>query len=183
MVILFSRKIWTQDVLLPFTVLFLYSIHALLLNKKDKFWIPLIASSLLLMQLHQASIFFLAPLTLFLLIKKTKINLKYILTGVLIGIIPLLPYLLYELSNGCPDCSAILMSSSKLRTSPSFEIFQRPLQILGQGNFDFILGQNGLISFSKDYKLAFELRKVLYIFYILIPLSIVIFACLFLVFR
>jgi len=174
--ILFSRKIWMQDLLIPFFVPLFLSLHKLIAENRQAYWVPYVAASLFLIQLHQASIFFLAPLTLFLLIKKTKINLKYILTGVLIGIIPLLPYLLYELSNGCPDCSAILMSSSKLRTSPSFEIFQRPLQILGQGNFDFILGQNGLISFSKDYKLAFELRKVLYIFYILIPLSIVIFA-------
>lgn len=173
--ILFSRKIWMQDILIPFFVPFFLSLHKLVIDKREIYWIPYVSFSFFLIQLHQASIFLLAPITAFLIIKKVKINYKYILVGAAIGIIPLIPYLIYELSNGCPDCVAILMSSQKLQSPSSLEIFQRPLQILGQGNFDFVFGAESFNLFSKEYKIAFELRKVLYLFYFIIPFSAFIF--------
>lgn len=173
--ILFSRKIWMQDLLIPFFVPFFLSLHKLIVDKKEIYWIPYVSFSLFLIQLHQASIFFLAPLSIFLFFKKTKINYKYILVGIIIGIVPLIPYLMYELSNGCPDCTSILTSSQKLKSSPSLEIFQKPFQILSQGDFDFVFGTESFKLFSKEYKIAFELRKVLYLFYFIIPFSALMF--------
>ena len=172
--ILFSRKIWSQDILLPFFILTLYSLHKIIFEKKVAYWMPCIASILFLIQMHQSSILFLFPLALFVLRQKMIINIRYIALGFLIGIAPIIPYFLYELANGCPDCKVILNIHEQLSPQRSLEIFMRPLQILSQGNFNFVLGDDMLI-FLKNFPLIYYLRVGLYIEYILIPLSVFLF--------
>lgn len=172
--ILFSRKIWSQDMLLPFFILTLYSLHKIVFEKKVIYWIPCEITSLFLMQLHQASILFLFPLALFLFRQKIIINIKYMIIGFLIGIVPIIPYFLYELTNGCPDCTALLGLQERLSPERSLEIFIRPLQILSQGNFNFVLGDD-MVIFAKNFPLIYYLRVGLYIEYILIPFSLFLF--------
>lgn len=172
--ILFSRKIWSQDMLLPFSILILFSLHKIIFEKKVAYWTPCIMGSLFLMQMHQSSILFLLPLSLFLFHQKIIINIKYMAIGCLIGIVPTIPYFLYELANGCPDCTVILTIQERLSPQHSFEIFMRPLQILSQGNFNFVLG-NDMVIFAKNFPLIYYLRVALYIEYILIPLSLFLF--------
>ena len=97
--IIYSRKIWTQDLLIPFFVPFFYSLHKLLIEKKQIFWIPYAIFALFLIQLHQIIIVFIAIITAFLLLQKIKINVKYILVGSAIGIVPLIPYALLTKSS------------------------------------------------------------------------------------
>ncbi len=172
--ILFSRKIWSQDMLLPFSILILYSLHKIIFEKKVVYWIPCIMSSLFLVQMHQSSILFLLPLSLFLFRQKIIINIKYMVIGFLIGIMPIIPYFLYELANGCPDCMVVLNIQERLSPQLSFEIFMRPLQILSQGNFNFVLGDD-MVILAKNFPLVYYLRVGLYIEYILIPLSVFLF--------
>lgn len=172
--ILFSRKIWSQDMLLPFSILILYSLHKIIFEKKVVYWTPCIMSSLFLIQMHQSSLLFLLPLSLFLFRQKIIINIKYMVIGFLIGIMPIIPYLLYELANGCPDCTAVLNIHERLSSQRTLEIFMRPLQILSQGNFNFVLGDDILI-LAKKFPLIYYLRVGLYIEYILIPLSLFLF--------
>lgn len=172
--ILFSRKIWTQDILLPIFILALFSLHKIMFEKKMKYWILCIASSMFLIQLHQSSIFFLFLFALFLFRKKITINIKYIIIGFIIGFLPMIPYFFYQLAAGCPDCRTILGINEQLSTHRSLLLFIRPLQILSQGNFNFILGDDMLI-FAKYFPLIHSLRTILYIEYLLIPLSIFLF--------
>lgn len=172
--ILYSRKIWTQDILLPVFILALFSFHKIMFEKKIKYWVLCIASSLFLIQLHQSSIFFLFLFALFLFRKKITINIKYIIIGFIIGFLPMIPYFSYQLETGCPDCKAILGINEQLSIHRSLLLFIRPLQILSQGNFNFILGDDMLI-FAKNFPLIYSLRTTLYIEYLLIPISIFLF--------
>ncbi len=171
--IIYSRKIWMQDLLVPFFVLLFLSIHKLLIDKNQKFWILYFASSFFLIQLHQTSIIFIFLISLFLLLSKVKLNLKYILIGTVIGIIPLIPYVNYEAINKCPDCTTFLSSGGKLNTH-HMEIFQRPFQILSQGDFRFEMGDS-ITAFSQDFSLAYKMRNLFYLEYILLPIGIFLF--------
>lgn len=171
--IIYSRKIWTQDLLIPFFVPFFYCFHKLLNEQKQIFWIPYGVFSLFLIQLHQVSIVFVSILTILLILQKNKINLKYISIGILIGILPLIPYLLFQAKNNCPDCHAFTAAGNRL-SSRSLNIFIRPLQIVSQGDFRFIMGDDTL-SFSQNFPLVDKLRKIFYIEYLLIPLGFFIF--------
>lgn len=172
--ILFSRKIWAQDLLIPFFVPFFYSIHKLVMEKKNIFWVPFVVFSLFIIQLHQPSIIFITLLTASMFFQKVKINLKYIILGVLIGIIPLIPYLVYEFKNNCPDCQSLIYARNKLSFRYSPELFFRPLQIVSQGNFRFILG-NDTLTFAQKFPFVDTLRRVFYFEYLLIPIGIFIF--------
>lgn len=171
--ILYSRKIWMQDLLIPFFLLVFYSIHKLLIDKKKIYWLPYVAGSLALIQLHQITIIFIVILTLF-LIKKTKFNLKFSILGFAIGILPLIPYLLFQYLNSCPDCQAFLEAKNRLSPNFSLEIFLKPLQITNQGGLRFVMGEDTL-TFAKMHPLADSLRKVFYLEYLLLPLGIILF--------
>lgn len=172
--IIYSRKIWTQDLLIPFFVPFFYSFHKLLVEKKQIFWIPYATLALILIQLHQIVIIFIGILTFFLLLQKVRVNLKYLLIGTTIGIIPLLPYAFFELNNNCPDCKAFAGAKNKLSSQRSLELFARPLQITNQGNFRFILGDDTL-TFSRKFSFVDKLRRIFYIEYLLMPMGLILF--------
>ncbi len=108
--ILLSRKIWAQDFIFPLTIPLLFSLHKIVFEKKEKQWTTFVFFSLLLIQLHQSTIFFLAPLTLFLLLSKVKWSFKYIFVGLILGVVPVIPYLLYFLN----DPQAIFVAKERL---------------------------------------------------------------------
>ncbi|MEX2012938.1 MAG: glycosyltransferase family 39 protein [Candidatus Levyibacteriota bacterium] len=171
--ILYSRKIWMQDLLMPFSILFLFSIHKIIMEKSEKYWILYAASSLVLVQLHPVSAVFILITSVFML-KKTRLNLKYAIYGILIGILPLIPYAAYEIQNGCPNCSAFLQSRNKLSPEFSIQTFMRPFQILGVGDFRFILGDDTL-TFAEKFPFAYKAREVLYSEYLMLPFGILIY--------
>lgn len=171
--IIYSRKLWPQDIIVPFMMLLLFSLHKIAVEKKHVFWFMYILSFLALFQLHQSTIFFLALITLPLIASCRKFPLLPIVSGFVIGSLPIVPFVLYELHTGCPDCTA-LNSLGERFSFHSFYTFLRPLQIVGAGNFQFILGDN-MATLAKDYQLAYQARKLLYIEYLLLPLSAYIF--------
>jgi hypothetical protein len=171
--IIYSRKIWMQDLLIPFFIIIFFSVHKLIIDKKTVYWIPYALSSLILIQLHQVSLIFVGILTIF-LVKKVKVNLKYALLGLILGLLPLIPYLLYQLSNGCPDCSAFLQARNRLSPGYSAETLLRPLQITSQGGFRFIMGEDTL-TFAQAHPIADNLKKVFYLEYLLLPLGLFLF--------
>lgn len=171
--ILYSRKIWMQDLLVPFFVLLFLAVHKLIVEKKQVYWILYFVSSLFIIQLHQTSIIFIFLLTFSLFIKKTKPNVKYILLGLIIGALPLIPYFYYDFANKCTDCSTFFSSGAKL-TVYHLEIFERPFQILSQGDFRFEMGDS-IGTFAAKFPLAYKLRALFYIEYALLPLGFIFF--------
>src|SRR5581483_2455321 len=170
--IIYSRKIWPQDFILLLVVLIFFSLHKILIDKNSKYWLVLTACLLFLIQLHQSGLF-LAPLIfLFLLLQKAKINFKFIIIGLAIGLLPFLPYISYEFSTNCPDCSTLIAAREK--TGRSTLSFFRPFQIMNQGDFRFLLFDD-INDFAKKFPLAYELRKVFYVEYILLPIGLLLF--------
>lgn len=171
--ILFSRKIWPQDLLVPLSILFLFSLHKILIDKKLGYWSTFSLSAFFLIQIHQASIFFILLIVLFLIKEKIKVSIRHILIGLFLGLIPLVPYILYEAQNGCSDCRSLFQTSDRFFRY-SYDIFLRILQIPGQGNFHYILGRD-MLTFSQNYPIVHKLRSIFYFEYILLPLGILLF--------
>lgn len=171
--IIYSRKIWPQDFILPLLVPIFYSVHKIIKDNDSRYWIGYVSFSLFLMQLHQSGLFFVPLLTLFLLHSKVRINIRAILIGIVIGIIPLLPYLSFQISNNCPDCKSFVSAKETL-SGRSHLIFARPLQIMSQGNFHFLL-YDDMVTFADNFPVAFQARKVFYAEYLLLPIGIFLF--------
>lgn len=172
--ILFSRKIWTQDLILPFTLPFLFSMHKIIVEKEMKYWILFTASALFLVQLHQINILFIALISIFIFLKKITVHYKYAAIGILIGFLPLIPYISYQVKNGCLDCRSFMEKRQKLEPMYSQLIFLRPLQIIGQGNFQYVLGKD-MLTLKNTYPLIYWLKSFFYLEYIILPIGILIF--------
>lgn len=172
--ILFSRKIWTQNLILPFLILLLCAFHWLVVDKKPSAWAIYAFTSLCLLQLHQSSLFFLLSVGLFLIIKRVKVNFGYLALGLGLGLLPAIPYFIYLFKNFSSDSTAFLVA--KERFSPQYfpAIFFRPFQIMSQGNFHFVLGDD-MLTFAQNFPLAYHLRRFFYLEYLLLPLGVFIF--------
>lgn len=168
--VLYSRKIWAQDLIVPFFVLLFISVHKILIDKKKKYWFLYCLAGLLLLQIHQANMFFLLPLTVFLFLKKPVFSKRAAIVGLLLGFIPVIPFLFFQLQHGCPDCSAVLSVSNRLSDKNLLVLFLRPLQIINQGNFHSVMGDD-MLPFSTQFSLIFSLRRFLYLEYLLLPIG------------
>lgn len=162
--IIFSRKIWEQDFIIPLSIPLLYSLHQILVDKNTKYWWMYTCFGLLLLQIHQAIIFFLAPLTFFVLLKKPKLNWRYILLGAVLGIIPLIPYVMYEFNNNLTDFKLMLTVNDKLHLR-SKKVFLFPFEVINTGYFSFIFGKD-LPVFNSMYSLLSMSQKIFYIEYL-----------------
>lgn len=165
--ILFSRKIWAQDFIFPLFIPFFLSIHKIIIDKDQRYWFLYVLSSLLLIQIHQSAIFFLLPLTLLLLLRKVKVNFKFLILGGLAGAIPTLHYIFYQATTGCFDCKMLITSGQRVSNEPSLLLFLRPFQLLSQGNFFPILGED-IIYFAQNFPLAYSLKQFYYLEYVLL---------------
>jgi hypothetical protein len=172
--ILYSRKIWAQDFIFPVFVPLFYSLNKIIFDRDRRFWLPYTVFSLILVQLHQANILFLVPLTLFMFAAKVKIGVREIIIGLIIGLIPFIPYVQYEISHDCPDCSVIRSLGTKMSTRNLTVHFIRPLQITNQGNFQYELGDD-MLTFKNNFPLAYYLRQFFYLEYLLIPAGMILF--------
>lgn len=172
--ILFSRKIWAQDFLLPLFIPFFLSIHKIIIDKDEKYWALYSFSALLLIQIHQSVFFFAFPLTIFMILYKVKVNYKFLTIGTITGLILTLHFVYYQLTSGCFDCKMLITSGQRVSADPSFLLFIRPLQLLNQGNFFPTLGED-VVYFASNFPLAYLLKPLYYFEYLLIPLGIFIF--------
>ncbi|MBI2613524.1 MAG: hypothetical protein HYW62_02035 [Candidatus Levybacteria bacterium] len=172
--ILFSRKIWPPDLIFPFFVILFFGIHKLLVDKKTIFWIPTIASAIYIVQLEMASGFFVLLGGALLLLQKPKINMRYISFGIIIGVLPLIPYLIYSFQNNCQECSLLVQTLGKKLSAKHLEVFARPFQILSQGNLRSVIGSYTIV-FADNFPFAYNLRILFYSEYLLLPIGAVLF--------
>lgn len=165
--ILYSRKIWAQDFLLPLTFPFFWSVYKILEGKRE-FWILFGASSMLLMQIHQLAI--LLPLTIFIsyIAKKQSVNWRLLLLGIFLGLIPTIPYFVY-MSSGFFHIESSSTFADRF-SFHSFTTFLRPLQIISLGDFHRELGDDFAL-FAQKFSIIYRLMKLSYIAYILLPLG------------
>lgn len=144
-------------------------------------WLGLVLTLMLLAQLHASGIFLglasIIVITIITVITKTRINFKFALLGFLISLIPLIPYLIYQLQNNCPDCQAYVtyQQGEALGAVPFFDpnSFLRPFQFIGGSGFQNALGEEGLGDFVEKYPLIGVINFVFLLEFIIFILGIV----------
>lgn len=174
--IIYSRKIWGPDLIFIFLIPFLYFMHDLIINKKQKAILYAVILLTFLIQLHLSGVFLALSTIFILVIFKIKINLKYLLTGLCIGLIPSIPYFLNQFfsSQFCPDC-IVFFQYAKIEKSFDLWNLIRPFQILNGYSFDNLLGSDyanfakmyPIINFSNIIFFADYLLPIAGIYYIL----------------
>ncbi|MBI4096916.1 MAG: glycosyltransferase family 39 protein [Candidatus Levybacteria bacterium] len=172
--ILFSRKIWAQDFILPLSLPLFYAFHKIRYDKDKRFWLPYAVFSLLLIQVHQALLFFLVPFNLFLFLTKPRVSFRHLLLGIFFGIIPALPWVYYEMTHGLPTLDAVSRAGGRVENGLTITHLLRPFQILHTGNWFFIMG-NDIAEFAAKYPLLFRLRPLFYLYYPLLLFGMFIF--------
>lgn len=147
--ILFSRKIWIPDLLVPFTILAIYFLHKLIVEKKIKFTLPLFTTLALLPQMHASGGFFLLTTIIIFIFLKVKIDIKKAFSGFVLGLVPAIPYFWRQLTSNpfCVDCQAFL-SYQETAKAFDFMVFLRP--------FEFINGLNFAVVLGGDYQLFWQ---------------------------
>lgn len=172
--VIFSRKIWAQDLILLLFLPFFILLHELIIKRKVQLTMPLFILLALLTQLHASGLFLAFATILIFFILRVKINIKQALIGILVGFIPVIPYIVFQLTANpiCPDCEAFWKYQQSQR---SFDIYSfiRPFQLMNGQGYHFILGNN-----YDDFVAYFPLLNMLKYFFLssfLIPLAGVIF--------
>lgn len=158
--VLFSRKIWAQDLINLLLIPFLYLLHELVLRKNTKVVFPLFILLSLLIQLHGSGIFLSVITILILVLSRLRVNIKNAALGFLIGLIPAIPYILFQINSSpfCPDCEAFFKYQQSFRTF-DFNNLIRPFQITSGLGYHFVLGKS-YIDFIKVYPLVNQLNYV-----------------------
>lgn len=171
--ILFSRKIWAQDLILLFLVPALFFFFQLVFNKRIKAVMPLSFLLALLIQLHGSGLYLLLTFALTAIILKIKIDIKKALAGFCLGFVPAVPYFWYQLTSSpfCRDCYALINYQRQVRPF-DLTTFIRPLEIIGSSSFPLVLGQS-YNQFIQNYPFVELLNIFNYLEYTIIFLSIV----------
>ncbi len=172
--VLFSCKIWAQVLINLFLLPFLWLLHEVIFNKNTKVILPLFLLLALLMQLHGSGLFLAVATVVILIMLRIRINVRKALIGILIGLIPVIPYILFQISSypTCPDCAAFLKYQHSFR-SFDFTNFLRPFQTVGGLGYHFVLGKS-YAEFIAVYPLV-NLLKYVFTSAILVILAVILF--------
>ncbi len=187
--ILYSRSIFVPDLLLPFSILFLYFAHRAILERKSLFWYGFSGS--LLIQIHPPGLFLVAITTLYLFIwlrnaryhifltpweplpreakapKSKKIDifafLKKIIAGFLIGSVFIIPYVI-GLIKPSQQFPWVVQIAPILRFSAHVEFvhFLLPFQMLTGYGFNTYFGKSWI-----DFVKLFPFIPIIYSIFIL----------------
>lgn len=149
--ILFSRKIWAPDLILPLLVPLFYFLH-----KKNAFWVVLLLS--LLAQLHASGLFLAVATVITVLVMRIKINWKSALLGLIISLIPLLPYIAFQFQTGCGDCQAFFNYRDEAKVFDA-NVFLRPFELISGSSFAVVAGEDQ--TFVKVFNMIFLLEFIL----------------------
>ncbi len=141
--ILLSRKIWSPDLLLPFLVPLFFFLHRLFVDKKPKAIFGVVIFSFLLGQLHASGWFLSVAVAVSILIFRIKVNFKMLLIGLVIGLIPLIPYIWYQISSDpfCPDCQTLFSYQGEAKEFDGIN-FLRPFEFINGSSFQQVLGND-----------------------------------------
>lgn len=158
--VIFSRKIWAQDLIFLLLIPYLWLMHELILKKNSKVVFPLFVLLALLIQLHGSGLFLSAVTVLIILIMRRRINFKRAICGFLVGLIPAIPYILFQFNSipSCPDCEAFIKYQNSSRIF-DFNNLLRPFQIVSGLGYHFVLGKD-YTDFTVVYPVINQLKYV-----------------------
>lgn len=163
MSILYSRKIWNTNLLMPFCLAYFYFLMQVVTKKDKKSYLGLFLTLALASQIHLSGLFLTIATILSLIFLKIKINFKYALIGLILGLIPALPYFYRQFSSNpiCIDCQTLIKYQSS-NLNFDFGNVLRPFQVANGVYFFDALGQDYNLFLEK-----FPLIKIInFIFYL-----------------
>ncbi len=166
--VIFSRKIWAQNLINIFLIPYLFVLHELVIFKNTKVVFPLFLLLTILTQLHASGLFLLVATVLIIITSHVKINFKDAIAGILVGLIPTIPYILFQINSTpqCPDCETFLRYQESLRKIDFNNLF-RPFQIISGLGYHFVLGKD-----YADFVSVFPVINILKYFFATSSLAI-----------
>lgn len=168
--VIFSRKIWAQDLIFLLFLPLLWLLHELIIKKNIKVTLPIFVLLMFLLQLHGSGLFLLVATFVIFLTLRVKVDIKSVLVGTSLGLIPSIPYLLFQLNSGCPDCEAFLEYQNSIR---SFDIYNliRPFQVMNGLGYHFVLGAD-YANFASTFPLTNLLKYIFLLSFLILPLGV-----------
>jgi hypothetical protein len=172
--ILFSRKIWAQDLLPLFAVPIVWLILTIM-HRKAKPMHHLLLGILIALQaqLHASGIF-VALIYIAWLIITHKHPLKPLFIGLIIGALPALPYIMLQITSQpfCPDCVSYLSLRQQTSAFSLKHIYQPPL-LLTSFSWSDIMGESDYqtLSASAPITAVSFLTSAVIIFFFIVGLN------------
>ena len=170
--IIYSRKIWNPDLIWLLLLPFFYFLHQLLIdkNKKATLWLFLLLA--LLMQLQFSGVYLFIVTLVILFIYKIKLDYVKAMGGFLLGLIPALPWIYFNLNSQpfCRDCVALWQYTKLAKAFEPVHLL-RPFQFATGLYFDNLLGQD-YQSFLNSFPMVSILNIVFWLGLIFLGLGI-----------
>lgn len=116
--VLYARKIW-NGIIIPFVMIFFYLLFAAIIKRRGKYMCACFGVLSVLIQLHPQAIYLGGILLLSIVIYKPGFSLKIYLTGIAIGILLAVPYLIFEIQNNFYNFKKLI---SILNYTPVFQM-------------------------------------------------------------
>jgi len=153
--VIYSRKIWAQDLIPFFAAATLWAIHVLVLSKRPRaiFWVVFLP--LCMVQIHFSGLAVCVAVGMLLLLLRPRLDWRWASAGVALAIALLVPYGLYQTQNGWADFrqAAATIGGQKYRipagatvdpdlgyTYPRRDSWVHALAIFNAGEIEDILG-------------------------------------------
>ena len=139
--ILFSRKIWAQDLLAFFAMAFIYFIFSAIYEKKKSHLIYALAALGILIQVHFSALYFFLVAAIALIVHYKKLNEKYLIAGIILFLVAVFPYFIFQTKNNFVDIKTTFELTKK-DTDFHSSAFIIPFTLVSTKGFEPILGTN-----------------------------------------
>jgi len=145
--ILYSRKIWPPDLLMPFLVPISYFVSQIILKynvpiQKYFFWLFFLLA--LTAQIHDSGAVLFVVTVIILVVLKIKIDVRSSLKGFGVGLIPLLPYIIRQFKSNpfCIDCQALFNYHTVQESTRSFQFLMFKIPFSLERGVSGVLGED-----------------------------------------
>lgn len=168
--VIYSRKIWNSDVLVPFAVLFIYFFLKFINKKNSRYFIFSIIPLAFTLQIHPTAIALPILLVLCLLFFKMKVKLKSFLISAAIFVLLFTPFIYYEVNHNFEYTKAFINYKSKVVNKGLNDLTWTHLINSSTGlNFGFFIGSSS----QEFYSQLNGINNVLILVFILLLVSLV----------
>ena len=139
--VLFSRKIWTQNLLAPFVMLLAYFMFSMVIEGKKKHLIYMFMVLAVVLQLHLSAAYLSVFVFALVALRFKRLNKGELVMGLSFLVLSFAPYLIFQLQNNFVDFHAALRIFHK---SSSFHLaaFTTPFKLLTTNGFEYSLGRD-----------------------------------------
>ncbi len=139
--ILFSRKIWSQDLLPLFAIIFIYFLYNAIYDKNKLHLIYALITLGLLIQTHLSALYFLLVAIIAIALYWKNINKKYLSIGIILFLITFIPYFIFQINNDFVDIKTIINLKN---TESNFHTntFLMPFSLMTTNGFEALFGED-----------------------------------------